>query len=550
MAELIQKQDTLNEGREKINAAITDAEQAKITSEDADVKATQALAKSESTQTQLDTIVINGDSSVEAAQARVDEKGVGHTTLKDRIDDGFTKVTSQLNETIRDLDFYTNLRTFDKFGKIDLTYFENEGFQHDVDFDIWRNVDGSYEHNYKIDKTGYTPIFVARNGSAGNDGLTEDNPISRLDFAIKKIEESQSISKAIIKIKGNPTRQTVSHPFELGTTITKEIIIESDSLITSNQLVTWQTHSGKVKKASIEYEVVEVVKSKEIDIDGFPLKFKKVNSLSEVESNDDSYYYNDGVVYVNGNDVNTDDTSVIVGDTIWQFKIGVTGILILNDLKIINRSNSTPVQVESNGGGKLIVKNLKIDSKYGRVNSTANGIATNALDSVIVLDTIIKGSARDNFNYHNTRNNHICKVTEVNCYGENAGIEGVTANNNISTAHEAIHILRVGTKGRSGRGPLIADVNGCYSLLFGCTVFDTGLTNNVNVNSAFYFDDSPTPNFPNPDGKAWLIDCGGGGVSEKGINGDARFKDGKIFVDNFKGKNIPGDVDLIFFDYY
>ena len=99
MAELIQKQDTLNEGRVKINAAITDAEQAKVTAGEADVKATQALANSESTQTQLDTIVINGDSSVEAAQARVDEKGVGHTTLKDRIDDGFTKVTSQLNDT-------------------------------------------------------------------------------------------------------------------------------------------------------------------------------------------------------------------------------------------------------------------------------------------------------------------------------------------------------------------------------------------------------------------------------------------------------------------
>ena len=102
MAELIQKQDTLNEGRIKLNAAITDAEQAKITADGADSKATQALANSESTQTQLDTIVINGDSSVEAAQARVDEKGVGHTTLKDRIDDGFTKVTSQLSETVKD----------------------------------------------------------------------------------------------------------------------------------------------------------------------------------------------------------------------------------------------------------------------------------------------------------------------------------------------------------------------------------------------------------------------------------------------------------------
>ena len=96
MAELIRKEDTLNEGREKLNEAIKDSNMAKEDSSEALDKADTALANSESTQTQLDTIVIEGDSSVEAAQARVDEKGQSHTTLKKRIDDGFTKVTSQL----------------------------------------------------------------------------------------------------------------------------------------------------------------------------------------------------------------------------------------------------------------------------------------------------------------------------------------------------------------------------------------------------------------------------------------------------------------------
>lgn len=104
MAEFIEKTDTLNEGREKLNAAIQDAEDAKITAEDADYKATQALAKSESTQTQLDTIVIDGDSSVEAAQARVDENGVAHATLKARIDDGFEKTKQQLVQIGADID--------------------------------------------------------------------------------------------------------------------------------------------------------------------------------------------------------------------------------------------------------------------------------------------------------------------------------------------------------------------------------------------------------------------------------------------------------------
>src|SRR5690625_2025304 len=97
--EHINKTDTLNEGREKINEAIDGANAADVTSKEADTKATQALANSESTQTQLDTIVIDGDSSVEAAQARVDEKGVPHPTLKARIDDGMNSVNQQLAET-------------------------------------------------------------------------------------------------------------------------------------------------------------------------------------------------------------------------------------------------------------------------------------------------------------------------------------------------------------------------------------------------------------------------------------------------------------------
>src|SRR5690625_3974772 len=96
--EHINKTDTLNEGREKLNAAIDGANAADVTSKEADTKATQALANSESTQTQLDTIVIDGDSSVEAAQARVDEKGVPHPTLKARIDDGMNSVNQQLAE--------------------------------------------------------------------------------------------------------------------------------------------------------------------------------------------------------------------------------------------------------------------------------------------------------------------------------------------------------------------------------------------------------------------------------------------------------------------
>src|SRR5690606_9675350 len=103
MAEFIQKTDTLNEGREKLNEAIKDSETAKVTAKGAEGVAGQAKQiaqtaedKADSVQTQFDQVIIEGDSSVEAAQARVDEIGEAHPTLKAGVDDGFTKVTSQL----------------------------------------------------------------------------------------------------------------------------------------------------------------------------------------------------------------------------------------------------------------------------------------------------------------------------------------------------------------------------------------------------------------------------------------------------------------------
>src|SRR5690625_3576649 len=108
MEEYIKRQDSLNTGREKINQALTNAntnaDKAKIDSAEALLKAIASMNLSESLREQFNQIVIDGDSSVEAAAARVDEENVSHPTLKDRIDDGFTKVNSQLAETIQVVD--------------------------------------------------------------------------------------------------------------------------------------------------------------------------------------------------------------------------------------------------------------------------------------------------------------------------------------------------------------------------------------------------------------------------------------------------------------
>lgn len=136
----ISEEDTLNKGRVKLNTAIDDANIARDKSESADVKAGSALANSQSTQTQLDTIVIDGDSSVEAAQARVDEKGVPHTTLKARIDDGMNSVSSQLAQTVDNV--ITNSRPRGSERKCIVSFISDDG--QDTDFTILKPFSEQY----------------------------------------------------------------------------------------------------------------------------------------------------------------------------------------------------------------------------------------------------------------------------------------------------------------------------------------------------------------------------------------------------------------------
>lgn len=112
MAELIKTTDSLNDGRKKLNDAITDSNAALSTANTAKQTADLAKAESESTQTQLDTIVIEGDSSVEAAQARVNNSGTAFPTLKQRLDAEHQEVTAQLQQTEQEIDITkSNLNT-------------------------------------------------------------------------------------------------------------------------------------------------------------------------------------------------------------------------------------------------------------------------------------------------------------------------------------------------------------------------------------------------------------------------------------------------------
>ncbi|HJA90494.1 MAG TPA: hypothetical protein H9948_06855 [Candidatus Jeotgalibaca merdavium] len=98
MAQKIEYSDNLKKGTDKLNESIQQSNVASQKAITAEQTANQAIQQSESTQTQLDNIVIEGDSSVEAAQARVDSKGESFPTLKSRLDNFEVSATQQLQQ--------------------------------------------------------------------------------------------------------------------------------------------------------------------------------------------------------------------------------------------------------------------------------------------------------------------------------------------------------------------------------------------------------------------------------------------------------------------
>src|SRR5690625_2238938 len=256
--EHINKTDTDNEGREKISEAIDGANAADVTSKEADTKATQALANSESTQTQLDTIVIDGDSSVEAAQARIDEKDVTHPTLKARIDDGLNSDNQQLAETATEEKLGTvmvngNTIKSNASGVISARnswypVITPSGFSwkdHPLKNKIFTNGLGSFEL-VNFDVSMFQPVGKSYyvdvvNGDDNNDGTSLEKSFKNLETAI-----NQEDVVVIFVSEGLYSR---SSGFTNNTIINKDLTIKAlqghSVIFSSTFAINWSKTSGK-----------------------------------------------------------------------------------------------------------------------------------------------------------------------------------------------------------------------------------------------------------------------------------------------------------------
>jgi hypothetical protein len=181
------------------------ADSAKADSEKALRSANYAKTKAESVQAQFNQVVIEGDSSVEAAQARVGADGTVYETLKERLDSELTHTNQlfettndridQTNEAIKDREVRDKLFKKSIFKQIPFKFphyetiveQEENSFIYPQSFTIdWENneifilyepsLNGSDKRwvvVYDLDTVQYKTVFNA--GNAGGEGIVVKN---------------------------------------------------------------------------------------------------------------------------------------------------------------------------------------------------------------------------------------------------------------------------------------------------------------------------------------------------------------------------------------
>ncbi|AFU16627.1 4Fe-4S ferredoxin iron-sulfur binding domain protein [Bacillus thuringiensis MC28] len=187
----LQGTEKLGESYYKINMGIDNANEALKKSYNAESKsstainiastagntASTAVNKAESVQKQLDTIVVNGDSSVEAAQARTDVKGETSSSLKLRLDKEQIK-TENLSDRLKYIANADNpliIATYDGYNQTThpkVVYFENG-------WNGWKYWMAHTPYPFSNDKYENPSISVSNDGISWTDPKGLLNPIDQ-----------------------------------------------------------------------------------------------------------------------------------------------------------------------------------------------------------------------------------------------------------------------------------------------------------------------------------------------------------------------------------
>lgn len=504
-----------SETRNIINELIRTFNRMGYTYEEALKKAEEIHAENISTQKQIDNLILRtGESDAEVINARGE-----HSILRERFE-----VTENSLGLINDV-----------FGSglIDVNKIHSD-FPLDIPFNVWLNRDGTFGNDFDKEayKAGATQFYFDwENGNNANDGLTPETAIRTFSNLIDVVNAHPSNRININIMNLHMARNFHGYPADGVYHISagKTVIISPynrDKIYFSgferNDLLNW-VKDGNAYKAS-RTTVKEVFDLSRTGYRGLPNKLKKVTSAASVR-NERGTFYTDGTdVWIRLIDDRLPDESlgVLLGIDGKTFSLGSDSKLMFDNVGFYLQSSSlgstNALRVEGGASTELFL----INPEFGY--AALNGLSTYDVDKVWVFNPIAYDNYKDGLNYHGSSTNKIFEFM-----GEQWGNgKDEAGNNNGSTGHSGMSIVRFGTLAYSNDGPQIADVGDCYSIMFNCEGHtSTKLTKSNTKAGIFIGGENP---------KAYLYNCAGGGLNTFSLSAGSDLT--KINVRNFKGSDL------------
>ncbi|PAV30156.1 hypothetical protein CIL05_06730 [Virgibacillus profundi] len=435
-----------------------------------------------------------------------------YDNFKQETSTSFNTVSSQLAEIAL------------KYGEIKLP---NDFYP--IDFKLYRQNNGKVVHDIDLDKRWINnnielEIYIdTDNGDNNNGDGTVGNPFQTPSKSFESIQSS-ALSRFKIIIQG---KMVLLNEFniaydELTNFSNKHVVIttlnnervpvvqgysshrpyvykNAEEVWEETTAITWEHHQDSVYVVE-RTNISHLLDMSQKDFNGAYRKFEAAGSVSECINTPYSSYIDGGLVYVNYGGQPTGDVVLVADYKALGMGFDIPdSVLFIDGLDIFNTYG---LIVEGNINSVFAIDN----SEVGESDNT-NNLNIKNIGETYVFNYTTHEALRDGLNYHypdiplDQRRN--CFVFEYNIKSYENGLRDTNVNNNCSTAHGGISILRVLGDYRESRGPVVADVNGCYSVLIDTQSNDSVLTTSRGNSYQFTTDVGSTI------AKAILINCGG-----------------------------------------
>lgn len=434
-------------------------------------------------------------------------------------------------------------------------------------FKIYKDGFFKFSHNAtpenQYDWSEAIEIFISyKSNSSSSDGTSESKPISWARFAQNVYNGIYNKYDFIVNVMDDITEEMSTGAI----TRPVNILMRSKSpsgfswfgrfknpsnpngvAETNNRYTTpWAIDEETGLYVTVQYKAYsayDVINFKDnLEYGDMPSPYLTASTLEECISQKGTYFVasDNKTVYCNKKD-NEDINNIVI-----------LTVPVLDKTMTINAKTNSIIMFENIGftTEQFYFKGDNINNKFYFFNckfyrGLQDAFAINHMYQAYLFNCIASYSSKDCFNYHATNINSL--AVEINCTAYGAGkykmMNGNTTkhSNNASTAHNGMNILRISPRYWDCEGPLLADVDNCYSINIAPNVGSV-LDSTTGHKTSYYFSDYDSTYRPDSVNKYLIEAKAMKGFNEFGLVSECK----NLYVGGLYGFNtVSGDYNLM-----